>query len=373
MKIKAKLFPFASRQPLWEMAKRHGKMKYSIVAIWSYMWWRSGKGNVFELPEDLVCLDLGCDATTLRAVRRILAAEGWLAKSAKRPKDASGNWVTRKWTVVARQHAKAPRKPHPPSPLPPMADSIVDKTTDGKTIDTVFSNPCNADASPYPCPPPGDTIPEAINGTNEGSFPPTPESEGSGDSAGFKDWTPDWQSVEAVWKERTGKGFADGDSALAAGLCGSHGTNVVQAVLRSALFERPDSARMRWTDFRVFAKNWQMNHDLYLAHIAEHNANPKNWKRHAAAKFDFREASLLSAAGRDTLLAEFRQGMKVGEWQLPREEREGYTDCQVAAAMLYLRREGMAVTKRGFLALLEEARAADPSARTGCSGKEEAE
>jgi hypothetical protein len=98
MKIPAKFFPFAARQPLWDMAKKHGKMKYSIVAIWEYMFWRSGKKNLFELADDLVCLDLGCDTHTLCGVRKVLQAEGWLKKESLR--DKGGKWLTRGWTVV---------------------------------------------------------------------------------------------------------------------------------------------------------------------------------------------------------------------------------------------------------------------------------
>lgn len=98
MKIPAKFFPFAARQPLWDMAKKHGKMKYTIVAIWEYMYWRSGKTNLFELADDLVCLDLGCDTHTLCGVRKVLQAEGWLKKESLR--DKGGKWLTRGWTVL---------------------------------------------------------------------------------------------------------------------------------------------------------------------------------------------------------------------------------------------------------------------------------
>jgi hypothetical protein len=79
--IRAKLFPWAVRQPLWEMAKKYGKQKFTLVAIWGYMFWRSGKNNLFELSEELVCFDLGCDATTLRKARQILVANGFISSA----------------------------------------------------------------------------------------------------------------------------------------------------------------------------------------------------------------------------------------------------------------------------------------------------
>lgn len=156
MKIPAKFFPFAVRQPLWDMAKKHGRMKYSIVAIWDYMYWRSGKKNLFELAEDLVCLDLGCDPTTLRAVRRILIAEGWLRKETLR--DKGGKWEVRGWTVIANILSTVPKpiggEDQPPSREPAVAGPTVDSTSGGqhpRTVSSILCDPpssCTPSASP---------------------------------------------------------------------------------------------------------------------------------------------------------------------------------------------------------------------------------
>jgi hypothetical protein len=147
-KIAAKFFPFAARQPLWEMAKKYGKKKYTIVAIWDYMWWRSGKGGLFELAEDIVCWDLDCDPTTLRAVRKILIAEGWLRKETLR--DKGGKWLTRGFTVIAKV-ATVPKSPggeeQPPSHEPAVAVPTVEGTSDGGTPHTVLVHELDADAS----------------------------------------------------------------------------------------------------------------------------------------------------------------------------------------------------------------------------------
>jgi hypothetical protein len=136
--IQAKLFPWAVRQPLWEMAKKHGKQKFTLVAIWDYMFWRSGKGNLFELSEDLVCFDIGCDATTLRKARSILVAEGWLQKESLR--DKGGRWAVRGWTVIpkTKDAQSSSKNDHPPSDLPSVEVSTVATTTDGESPRTVL-------------------------------------------------------------------------------------------------------------------------------------------------------------------------------------------------------------------------------------------
>jgi hypothetical protein len=153
-KIEAKLFPFAARQPLWDMAKKHGKMKYSIVAIWDYMWWRSGKGGLFELAEDIVCWDLGCDATTLRSVRKILIAEGWLRKETLR--DKGGKWMTRGFTVIPKgvtEPKSTGGEDQPPSREPALEQSTVDTTSDGKSPHTVEVHVLDAFANTSRCEP----------------------------------------------------------------------------------------------------------------------------------------------------------------------------------------------------------------------------
>ncbi len=151
-KIEAKFFPFAVRQPLWEMAKKYGRQKYAIVAIWDYMWWRSGKGGLFELAEDIVCWDLDCDPTTLRAVRKILIAEGWLRKETLR--DKGGKWMTRGFTVIAKG-ATVPKslggEEQPPSHEPAVAEPTVDSTSSGGTPHTVLVHELDANASTPNC------------------------------------------------------------------------------------------------------------------------------------------------------------------------------------------------------------------------------
>jgi hypothetical protein len=44
--------------------------------VWSYMWWRSGPDNIFDLEEGLVCKDLGLNRKTLCKARSLIEKHG---------------------------------------------------------------------------------------------------------------------------------------------------------------------------------------------------------------------------------------------------------------------------------------------------------
>ena len=79
-----KFVPFTLRRNFFEDMRGMGKKKYSLISVYLYMLLRSGKGNVFDLVEDLVKADLGMSHETLWDARRILIDRGWLKKN--RPK-----------------------------------------------------------------------------------------------------------------------------------------------------------------------------------------------------------------------------------------------------------------------------------------------
>lgn len=129
-KLNAKIFPFAARQPLFEMAKKYKRQKYVLITVWTYMHWRSGKGGLFELAEDIVCLDTGIDVGALRWARRTLVAEGWLRKEELRRRN--GTKEVRRWIVIA----PVPQKVQPSVDKQPTEGSTIGgSTTDGGTTD----------------------------------------------------------------------------------------------------------------------------------------------------------------------------------------------------------------------------------------------
>ncbi|MGB8493678.1 MAG: hypothetical protein WCE53_04690 [Candidatus Acidiferrum sp.] len=169
-KIEAKLFPFAARKPLWEMAKKYGRRKYVLVAVWDYMLWRSGKGNVFELAEELVIADTGMDKDALRWARRTLVAEGWLRK--ENPRTPKGTMEVTRWVVSVPQQVQQAAVDSPPPLEPATAEAAAASTGDCSTGDTVEVHSLDAVASTVSSLPSGGTTPvkpnQAINqATNE--------------------------------------------------------------------------------------------------------------------------------------------------------------------------------------------------------------
>jgi hypothetical protein len=161
--------------------------------------------------------------------------------------------------------------------------------------------------------------------------------------------------IETVWRERTQRPFTAEDKVMANALILAHGYRLVEAVLRSTLNERPKSAKMRWTNFAVFVRNWDTNHDLYLSDVAAHNANRKNgYKKTVVKKFS---ESPIGESQAKNLKAHFQTYGKLGEWTLTKGERDamGFTEEQMKIVVRFVCENGFAVTKDRFLALMHEA------------------
>jgi hypothetical protein len=150
-KLEAKLFPWKARKPLWEMAKKYKRQKYVLIAVWDYMMWRSGRGNLFELAEELVILDTGMDKNALRWARRTLIAEGWLRKEI--PRRPSGTREVTRWIVcIPEQQPVEQAVAHQQQPLEQaIVQAAVGSTSDCSTGDTVVSHLLDADASTTDC------------------------------------------------------------------------------------------------------------------------------------------------------------------------------------------------------------------------------
>jgi hypothetical protein len=93
------------------------------------------------------------------------------------------------------------------------------------------------------------------------------------------------EQIEAIWKRRTGRSFTDPDWVMASNLVDQHGLHVVAQVLQNTLYVRPKSAKMLWTDFHVFADNWQLNQDAFRAWAAWNAHQKGGWATEFAAKF----------------------------------------------------------------------------------------
>lgn len=137
--LKAKIFPWAFRQPFLEACKKYKRQKYVLWFVWTYMFWRSGKGGKFELAEELVILDTGMDKDALRKARRILVQEGWLVREEmRRP---NGTKEVRRWTVCVPALVQPQPVQQVVDDMPPGQPAAVEPTVAspgaGSTGDTV--------------------------------------------------------------------------------------------------------------------------------------------------------------------------------------------------------------------------------------------
>ena len=147
-KLEAKLFPFQARKNLFEMAKKYGKRKFTLIAVWTYMFTRSGKGNIFKLAESIILWDLGMTHEPLWQTQKILMAEGFLSKTKRRVKEVT------EWTVLTggKSADKVLQADYPPADYP-----TVDKSASGLSANTVGIHELDAVANTSTCLPTEDT------------------------------------------------------------------------------------------------------------------------------------------------------------------------------------------------------------------------
>lgn len=117
--IAAKLVKFAHRRRFQDYVREKGREKITLGYVYWAMWHRSGKGDTFELAEELFLADLGIGKDALRPARRTLLNDGWLSKAAQKIDPLTGQWSTTAWIVNAE----------------PVACSTADGSTDvGSTV-----------------------------------------------------------------------------------------------------------------------------------------------------------------------------------------------------------------------------------------------
>ena len=92
-KLGAKIVKHAHRRRFQEYVRKKGREKLTLAYVYWAMYLRSGKGNVFELAEELFLGDLGITNTALRSARRTLEKDGWVRRGPHTPKHA------KRWTV----------------------------------------------------------------------------------------------------------------------------------------------------------------------------------------------------------------------------------------------------------------------------------
>lgn len=94
--IQAKLVMHDHRRRFQEYVREKGREKMTLSYVYWAMFHRSGKGNVFELEEELFLGDLGISHPALFAARTALTKDGWLVNV---PQFNQGKRGVTKWVV----------------------------------------------------------------------------------------------------------------------------------------------------------------------------------------------------------------------------------------------------------------------------------
>lgn len=178
---------------------------------------------------------------------------------------------------------------------------------------------------------------------------------------------PSVDSLQAIWRRRTGRVFGEEELVAANTLILAHRFRVVEAVLHNCLWQRPNSAKLRWNDFTIFARNWERNHEEYLAWCAMQRFDKHPGSDHCAVtpKTKFDRVPEMDEFAKDQQMQQhwkelkkwLKEQGKVGEWELVAAEWEalGLHYGHVYVTLKYIGEEGYAVTKDTFMALLMEA------------------
>ena len=164
-------------------------------------------------------------------------------------------------------------------------------------------------------------------------------------------------SLQRIWKNRTGRLFTDEEMLAADELVRTYRYRVVESVLRNTLHERPNSSKLRWNKFTIFAKHWERNHDEYLAYCASAHHCKDRGLRAPIGKFDMvPDEDKVDLQEWKVSAAWFKNHGKIGEWDFPRAEWEsmGFRRGHVFTAIKYCSEESVPVTKKQFLDLLME-------------------
>jgi hypothetical protein len=159
--LEAKIVKHAHRRAFYDSVRGLGKKRFAMGHVYWYMFLRSGKGNMFELAEDLMRADLDMDHSTLYAVLKNLQHIGWLKKH--RPRDTkTGRMGVITWEVMTTV-GKADGGEESTVVLPDVGSATVGSATVGKPDTTVVLHSQYADASTSSSTPSASTPSEVVS------------------------------------------------------------------------------------------------------------------------------------------------------------------------------------------------------------------
>ena len=146
-----KQFPFAWRAK-WLLLMQASP---TAASVFTYMYWRSDKNNIFDLCEELVCKDLGLNRQTLCKARSLIAKHGGFKRICERTKTGQ---LAVKYEVLGFEMGDQVREPHTsdksekPTPKPSTSSPYVAKRD--HTVNTFLESAVDTSNQP-----PVDTTP----------------------------------------------------------------------------------------------------------------------------------------------------------------------------------------------------------------------
>jgi hypothetical protein len=272
------------------------RMPGNALKIWMYYYTREGKERLAWASEEELCEATDLNRDTMRKWRNWLIENGWFKlmghRDAKTGEFAVGIYRVKEGTVPEsfgdgrsrniplRCSRNIQSPPQPKLSVTAAAEVFGEEVEPVKQVDSqkqlepfevaskkesnqsTASRPAGAAAGCLTANSQTAAVVEPEESVSEEKTTPTPEEYRGAES------TPETDEVLAIWSEATGLRFKytlDGsvdETRDVLSLIDQHGLAEVKEVLHITLNERPKSASMGWTDFNIFARNFEMNRRL---------------------------------------------------------------------------------------------------------------
>lgn len=287
------------------------RMPGNALKIWMYYYTREGKERLAWASEEELCEATDLNRDTMRKWRNWLIENGWLklmghrdAKTGEfalaiyRVKEGTvpeifGDGRSRNIPLRCSRNFQSPSQPKLSATA--AAEVFGEEVEPLKQVDSqrqvepfevaskeesnqsIASRPAGAAAGCLTANSQTETVIEPEESVSEEKTTPTPEEYRGAES------TPETNEALAIWSDATGLLFkytTDGsvdETRDVLSLIAQYGLAEVKAVLHNTLNERPKTAGWTWTDFNVFARNYDVNRRAWRA-----------WKRLSKAKLGAR-------------------------------------------------------------------------------------
>jgi hypothetical protein len=253
--LQAKIVKHAQRRRFQDYVRTKGRDKATIGYVYWSMFLRSGKGNVFELAEELFLADLGIGKNSFRSARKTLVDDGWMSKGEQKMNPVTGLWGTVEYTVYEEPAAHSVSD-GTVAPLTGDRSTADGSAGDRSVGDTVVLHSLYADASTSFSSPSASTPSEERmkEGTATPSVTPSAEEE---PRPSLKPENPETNEVHRVWFSHTETPFSQKDFEAAGKLLKIYELLPLLNYIIDT-FNCPRTTKVAWRDFSYWAENFDL-------------------------------------------------------------------------------------------------------------------